>query len=66
MKPEQLAPREKEVLRLLLYPMRPLEIARAMNIKVNTVNTHLASSRRKLVRIPGSSRAVFRRDAAQC
>lgn len=48
MKPEQLAPREKEVLRLLLYPMRPLEIARAMNIKVNTVNTHLASSRRKL------------------
>ncbi len=63
MKPEQLAPREKEVLRLLLYPMRPLEIARAMNIKVNTVNTHLASSRRKLGVTDSLSAALMLREA---
>lgn len=63
MKPEQLSPREKEVLRLLLYPMRPHDIADAMEIKVNTVNTHLASSRRKLGVTDSLSAALMLRDA---
>ena len=63
MKPEQLSPREKEVLRLLLFPMRPQEIAHAMNIKLNTVNTHLASSRRKLVVTDSLSAALMLREA---
>lgn len=48
MKTEPLFPREKECLRLLLYPLRPADIAIAMNIKVTTVNSYLQSARRKL------------------
>lgn len=63
MKPEQLSPKEKEVLRLLLYPMRPENIAVAMHIKVSTVNTHLAASRRKLGVTDSLSAALMLRDA---
>lgn len=63
MTPKQLSPREKEALRLLLYPMRPHDIAHAMNIKVNTVNTHLASSRRKLGVSDSLSAALMLREA---
>lgn len=48
MKTQRLYPREKECLRLLLYPMRPADIAVAMDIKVSTVNSYLQSARRKL------------------
>lgn len=50
-------------MRLLLYPMRPESIARAMNIKVSTVNTHLAASRRKLGVTDSLSAALMLRDA---
>jgi DNA-binding CsgD family transcriptional regulator len=63
MKPEQLSPKEKEVLRLLLYPMRPERIAHAMHIKVSTVNSHLAASRRKLGVTDSLSAALMLRDA---
>lgn len=43
-----LTPREKECLRLLLYPKRPKDIALATNLSVHTVNGHLKSARRKL------------------
>jgi DNA-binding CsgD family transcriptional regulator len=45
---EQLTPREKECLRLLLTPMRAKEVARTTGLSVNTVNEHLKSARRKL------------------
>lgn len=45
---EQLTPREKECLRLLLTPMRAKEVARVTGLSVNTVNEHLKSARRKL------------------
>jgi DNA-binding CsgD family transcriptional regulator len=45
---EQLTPREKECLRLLLTPMRAKEVAQVTGLSVNTVNEHLKSARRKL------------------
>ncbi|KTE18731.1 MULTISPECIES: helix-turn-helix domain-containing protein [unclassified Sphingopyxis] len=45
---DQLTPREKECLRLLLKPMRAKEVARVTGLSVNTVNEHLKSARRKL------------------
>lgn len=44
----RLSDREKECLRLLLAPMRPKDIAHALNLSVHTVNGHLQQARRKL------------------
>lgn len=48
MKTDRLSDREKECLRLLLFPMRPKDIAHALNLSVHTVNGHLKEARRKL------------------
>lgn len=48
MKPDLLTPREKECLRLLLYPMSAKEIARAIGTSQHTVRSHLKEARRKL------------------
>lgn len=45
---DRLSDREKECLRLLLAPMRPKDIAHALNLSVHTVNGHLKQARRKL------------------
>lgn len=48
MRPDLLTPREKECLRLLLYPMSAKEIARATGTSQHTVRSHLKEARRKL------------------
>ncbi|SEK03982.1 DNA-binding transcriptional regulator, CsgD family [Sphingobium sp. AP50] len=60
---DQLTDKEKECLRLLLYPMRSKEIAIAMGRSVHTVNGHLQEARRKLGVTDSISAAHMLRDA---
>lgn len=63
MSTDQLTDKEKECLRLLLYPMRPKEIATAMGRSVHTVNGHLQEARRKLGVTDSLSAAHMLREA---
>jgi DNA-binding CsgD family transcriptional regulator len=45
---ENLSERERECLRLVLYPMRAKEIARTLGLSTYTVNDHLRNARVKL------------------